>query len=61
MFPLANVVYLFTDEFTCLCAGRLSFALVLMGSFQRLFFRHIDLLLAKRSIAAESKGIEVFL
>lgn len=45
MFSLTNVVHLFPDEFPRLCAGRLSFALVFMSSFQRLFFRHVYLLL----------------
>lgn len=41
MFAFANVVHLFADKFTSLCARRFSFALILFRTFNSLFFRHM--------------------
>lgn len=41
MFALADVVYLFADEFAGLRGGRFSLFFVALGAFQRFFFRHV--------------------
>jgi hypothetical protein len=42
MLALANVFDLFSHELASLCAWSLPFSRVLIRTFQRLFFRHIN-------------------
>ena len=44
MLTFSYVVYFFTYEFTRLRARRLALTGILMGTFDRFFFRHFDLL-----------------
>jgi len=44
MLSFADMMYLLADELAGLCGCRFALALVLLGSFESLFFRHFDLL-----------------
>jgi hypothetical protein len=44
MFPFSDMVNLFSNEFPSLSRGSLAFPGVLLCTFNRLFFRHLDLL-----------------
>ena len=50
MFPLANMVHFFADEFTCLSACSFALPFVPAGTFESLLFRHIRKLRTPRSL-----------
>jgi hypothetical protein len=61
MFAFAYVVHLFAYKLSSLSAGRLSFAGIFAGMFQRLFLRHHGPPAKSAYFPLVAEGIEYFL